>query len=183
MKFQRRKECNKFHFPIFYVELPKLRWVFHRSLGRVVGMHRFPGSQGACSHGRWNSVRCCIIQLERSGQPKCTKARRYAKCKGQKRSQRESMHHVLYLYLLYGTKTLRWVNPTAVRTGGGGHVQMEVHAGYPGSSRTIGLRQQIKVLEVMHTLRYCDCTLREDQKRYKVINWDESGFILLNEVS
>ena len=86
MKFQRRKECNRFHFPIFYVELPKLRWVFHRSLGRVVGMHRFPGSQGACSHGRWNSVRCCIIQLERSGQPKCTKARRYAKCKSQKRS-------------------------------------------------------------------------------------------------
>ena len=86
--FQRRKECNKFHFPIFYVELPKLRWVFHRSLGRVVGMHRFPGSQGACSHGRWNSVRCCIIQLERSGQPKCTKARRYAKCKSQEWSQR-----------------------------------------------------------------------------------------------
>ena len=26
-------------------------------------------------------MRCCIIQLERSGQPKCTKARRYEKCK------------------------------------------------------------------------------------------------------
>ena len=129
MKFQRRKDCNKIHFPIFNVELPKLRWVFHRSLGRVVGMHRFPGSQGACSHGRWNSVRCCIIQLERSGQPKCTKVRRYIKCASQERSQQVEYSSPLVPLSTTWGENLRWVNPSAIRTGGGGYVQVEVHAG------------------------------------------------------
>ena len=87
------------------------------------------GPIGACAHGRWDSVICCIIQLERSGQPKCTKIRRYVKCKSQERSQRVEYSSPLVPLSTTWDENLRWVNPSAVRTGGGGHVQVEVHAG------------------------------------------------------